>query len=259
MNRIRRFRKNRDATEQKFNKIKSTILKLSLIMLNFICATFAWFTYTMMLDPTVEVNLSAWQVDFKDTTGSLGTSMQFQVGEFYPGMTDYKKEIQIENLGDRAANITYHIGTLKILGQPYTIKQKSAEGNAEHTEYASETTEEENSEYIVYASETTDEETGMKIVKILNDSSKFPFEIVLTHTPEIGIENPENPNQNKGTFGICFTWPYEITGTEEEIEAKNNLDTQWGYSIANFYQTQQEGDNTQGIEIELQAVAEQII
>lgn len=244
MNRIRRFRKNRDATEQKFNKIKSTILKLSLIMLNFIFATFAWFTYTMMLDPTVEVNLSAWQVDFKDTTGSLGTSMQFQVGEFYPGMTDYKKEIQIENLGDRAANITYQIEKLKILGKPYTVKQTPQEGDAEDT---------------LYASETTDEETGMAVIKILNDSSKFPFEIILTHTPEIGTENEENPNQNKGTFEICFTWPYEITGTEEEIEAKNNLDTQWGYNIANFYQTQQEGDNTQGIEIELQAVAEQII
>lgn len=244
MNQIRRFRKNRNATEQKINKVKSAILKLSLIMLNFIFATFAWFTYTMMLNPTVDVNVSAWQVNFTDTTGSLGTSMQFQVGEFYPGMEDYKKEIQIENLGDRGANITYQIGKLKILGQPYTIKEAPEEGDTEYT---------------VYASETIDEETGMAVIKILNNSSKFPFEIVLTHTPEIGIENPENPNQNKGTFEICFTWPYEITGTEEEIEAKNNLDTQWGYNIANFYQTQQEGDNTQGIEIELQAVAEQII
>lgn len=250
MNRIRRFRKNKDVTKSKLNKIKSGTLKLSLLMLNFIFATFAWFTYTMILNPTVDVNVSAWQVDFKDSTGLLGTSMQFAVGNFYPGMADFTKEIVIENLGDRAASISYKIGKLKILGQEYTIKTEQEEGDTEYT---------------VYKSETVDVSTGKKVIKLLNNSTKYPFEIIITHSAEIAIADETDVNKNKGAFEICFTWPYDViveegqTATEEQINEKNALDTQWGYDIANFYEALPEDDTTQGIEIELQVIAQQII
>lgn len=250
MNRIRRFRKNKDVTKSKLNKIKSGTLKLSLLMLNFVFATFAWFTYTIILNPVVDVNVSAWKVDFKDNSGLLGTSMQFSVGNFYPGMADFIKEIEIENLGDRGASIDYRIGELKILGKIYTIKTSQEEGDTGD---------------IVYKSETTDDLTGKKVVKLLNDDSKYPFEILITYSPEIAIKDPSDETKNKGTFEIRFTWPYDViveegeTPTEEQINEKNTLDTQWGYDIANFYESLPDGDTTQGIEIELQAIAQQII
>lgn len=262
MNQLRRFRKNKDVTEKNIKKIKSTTLKLSLIMLNFIFATFAWFTYTIILDNKVDVNVSAWQIDFKDSTTVLGNAMQFQVGMFYPGMDDFAKDIEIVNLGDRPASIEYEIEELKILGHEYQIKDTVEAGD---------------SEYTVYRSETTDVTTGMKITKLLNNGSKFPFEILLTHSIQIDIAHPDYPEQNKGSFEIRFTWPYEITTlpetlpddleeglTEEQIiqelnQRKNGLDTQWGYDIANFYQAQAAGDTTQGIEITLKAIAKQII
>ena len=188
--------------------------------------------------------------------------MQFEVGTFYPGMQDYVKEIEIENLGDRAASITYKADKIKILGQEYQIKKTVEEGD---------------SEYTLYISETTDETAGVKVIKLLNDSSKYPFEITLTHSSEINIKNINDATQNKGSFEIRFSWPYEITTlpavlpddleeglTDEQIleelnKRKNTLDTTWGYRIANFYENQEEGDTTQGIEITLQAIAQQII
>lgn len=244
MNQLRRFRKNKEVTKKKIKKVKSTTLKLSLIMLNFIFATFAWFTFTKILAPSIDVNVSSWQVDFKDNESILGTDMQFQVGTFYPGMQDYVKKIEIVNLGDRAANIEYQIQQLKILGQEYQIKDTPEECDAEFT---------------LYKSETTDVATGLKTTKLLNDTTKFPFEIILTHSTTIDTQNFSNPEQNKGSFEIRFTWPYEITGTEQEVNAKNALDTKWGYDIANFYKEMQEGVSTQGIEITLQAIAKQII
>lgn len=262
MNQLRRFRKNKDVTKKKINKAKSTTLKLSLIMLNFIFATFAWFTYTMILDSTVDVNVSAWQVDFKDNDSVLGTAMQFQVGTFYPGMDDFVKRIEIVNLGDRAANVEYEIQQIKILGQQYVIKETQEAGDSEFT---------------LYKSETTDATTGLKTIKLLNDSSKFPFEIIIIHSIQIDIENPNDAEQNKGKFEVCFTWPYEITSLPEvlpsdlpegltdaeKIEELNSrktaLDTKWGYDIANFYKSQAEGNTTQGIEITLQAIAKQVI
>ena len=244
MNQVRKFRKNKDATKKKIKKLKSTTLKLSLIMLNFIFATFAWFTYTIILDNKVDVNVSAWQVDFKENTTVLGNNMVFQVEKFYPGMTDIKKSIGIENLGDRAASIDYEISELKILGQSYQIKEVAQEGD---------------SVYTLYKGEITNTTTGMKTIKLLNDSTKFPFEITIQHSIQIDIANPSNANQNKGVFEICFTWPYEITGTEAEITAKNSLDTTWGHNIATFYNSQVAGDTTQGIEMTLKAIAKQII
>ena len=90
-------------------------------MLNFIFATFAWFTYTMILNPTVDVNVSAWKIDFKDDTATLGSSMSFEIGKFYPGMDEenFSKQLNIINLGDRPAGIEYEITNFKIL---YTRK-----------------------------------------------------------------------------------------------------------------------------------------
>lgn len=244
MNQVRRFRKNKDATKRKINKVKSTTLKLSLIMLNFIFATFAWFTYTIILDNKVDVNVSAWQVDFKDDTTILGNNMVFQVDNFYPGMTDIEKQINIENLGDRAAAIEYEISEIKILGQAYQVKKVAEDGD---------------SQYTLYCSENTNTTTGIKTIKLLNDTTKFPFEITINHSITIDIANPSNVNQNKGIFKICFTWPYEASGTEAEITAKNSLDTSWGHDIATFYNSQVAGDTTQGIEISLKAIAKQII
>ncbi len=260
MNRIiRRFRKNKDVTKQKLNKAKSATLKLSLIMLNFIFATFAWFTYTKILNPIVDVNVSAWQVDFKDGDSILNNDMQFQIGNFYPGMKDYVKQIQIENLGDRAASITYKVDELTILGQPYQLKQTPEEGD---------------SEYTLYVNETTDKTEGMTTINLLNNLNKYPFEITLTHSTEINIADVNDETKNKGTFEIRFSWPYQITVlpevlpedidsslTDEEKlnelnRRKNLLDSQWGYDMANFNKNQQ---NAKCLELTLQAIARQII
>ena len=272
---LRKFRKNKDGINRKLNKVKSSTLKLSLIMFNFIFATFAWFTYTKILDTSVDVNVSAWKVSFKDDASSLGSELQFQVGNFYPGMNDYVKEIEIQNLGDRAASIEYQIGDLKLLGRTYTIsgeaegseeeegEEEGAEGvegeeGAEGSEGA-EGGAESSEDYFVVKSETLDPTTGNMVVKLLNDASKFPFEITITYSPRIDIADASDPDKNKGVFEIRFTWPYEIEGTPEEIAQKNALDTKWGHDIAKFYQNLPAGDTTQGIEISLNAIAKQII
>lgn len=268
MNQFRRFRKNKDVTKQKLNKVKSTTLKLSLIMLNFIFATLAWFTYTMILDTTVDVKVSAWKVDFKDDTAVLGTDMSFQIENFYPGMEadEYAKKLEIVNLGDRPASIEYEIKELKILGQRYQIKKEASAGD---------------SAYTLYIGESIDEETGIKTTRLLNNSNKYPFEILLTQSIQIGIETPYDDKQNQGYFEIRFKWPYEITSLPENIPTdlpesvtseedilkelntrKTLLDTQWGYDIANFYNEQEnleEEAKEQGIEITLQVIAKQVI
>ncbi len=242
MNRIRRIRKNKDKAKKNIKRIKGLTLRISLIMLNFIFATFAWFLYQMTLETTVDVKVSAWKMDFKENNTSLETSVNFELENFYPGMDDYVKTIQIENLGERAATITYEVENLKILGVEYPVKEVAEAGDATNTIYSSKT--------VV---------SGKNVVKVLNNSTKFPYEIILTYSQEVYTHSDSVPNRNKGTFEIRLTWPYEITGTAAEIEQKNALDTKWGYDIANFYKNLPAGDETSGIEITINAIAKQII
>ena len=278
MNQFRRFRKNKDVTIKRIKKVKSTTLKLALIMLNFIFATFAWFTYTMILNPAVDVHVSAWQIDFKDDATTLGSAMQFEVSNFYPGMNDYTKSLEIVNLGDRPASIDYEISKIQILGQEYQIKETVEAGDSEYTLYKS---IEEVYKTDAGGNTVVDGEGNpiieKYIIKLLNDSAKYPFELILTYSAEIGIAHPDYPEQNKGEFEICFTWPYEITTLpavlpddleegltdEQKLEElnlrKTALDTQWGYDIANFYEAQGENPTEEVIEITLKVIAKQII
>ena len=281
MNQLRRFRKNKDVTSKKIKKAKSATLKLALIMLNFIFATFAWFTYTMILNPTVDVNVSAWKIDFKDDTATLGNSMSFEIGNFYPGIDEgnLSKKLDIINLGDRPASIEYQITSLKILGETYQIKESpQPEVPEDNTVYKSI----ENIYKLDANGNQITDNLGNPIidkyvVKLLNDSNKYPFEILLTYSAQIEIPHPDYPEQNKGSFEIDFVWPYEITElpddlaenlTEEEktqkLEELNSiktaLDTKWGYDIASFYKGQQGQDEEKpGIEITLEVIAKQII
>lgn len=242
MSKIRKFRRNKNKTIKNVNKIKSLFFRIALIMLNFIFATFAWFIFKMTLDVDVDVKVSAWKVDFKENDTSLETDVTFELENFYPGMQDFVKNIEIENLGDRAAAISYEITQLKILGTEYQIKETASAGDPANTLYIGQTVQ-----------------SGKKVVKLLNDSTRFPFEITLKYSQEIATPSETDTNRNKGTFEIRLTWPYEATGTEEQKTQKNTLDTQWGYNIANFYEGLPAGDTTHGIEITLQAVAKQII
>lgn len=247
MNKFRRLRKNQETTKKNINKIRSLILKLSLVMLNFIFATFAWFSYSMNLDATVDVKVSTWKVDFKDDTTSItGEEIQLQLDTIYPGMDTYSKQINIENLGERAATLSYEVTLLKILGNEYVIKD---------------TVSADDSEYTVYKSETAIA-GGKKQIKLLNDSTKFPFEITITiSTNELGVYSESNPNQNKGNFKIDFEWPYELpdSATEEEKEQKDALDTKWGYDTAIFYEGLPAGDTTKAVEVTVQTTVKQII
>jgi len=282
MGQIKRYRKKRIESKKRANQLKSAVLKLGLIMLNFMFATFAWFTYTKILNPAVDVNISAWQIDFKDGEGIIESSMTFEVGNFYPDMEDYIKEIEMLNLGDRAASIEYKIDTLTILGEDYTIKTVAEEGD-----------DEENKKIVYKSVETIYklDENGNTLTdvdgnpvkdkyveRLLNNSTVYPFEIVITYPAQI---SRATETDNKGNFEICFTWPYEITeipaSRQEELEGlegeelaqkqeeileelnatKINLDTQWGYNIAEYYKVY--GNTAKGIEISLEIIAKQII
>lgn len=227
MNQLRKLRKNKEKNKRTITKVKSIYLKICLLLLNLIFATFAWFAYTRILVTDFNVDISTWKVDFKDNTGVLGNVMQIEVPNFYPGMTDYTKTVEISNLGEKDASITYSELTLKLL----------------NTEY-----------------ETTPDvatEDGKTTVKLLNDSTTYPFEVILKYDTVIKAITPTNTD-NKGEVEIIVTWPYTVMEEDVESQTKNELDTLWGYNIAQFYNSP-ESEYSEALELTLNLNAQQII
>ena len=55
-------------------------------MLNFIFATFAWFTYTKILNPAVDVDVSTWKIDFKDNSDKTLENEKINCFRRYPDL-----------------------------------------------------------------------------------------------------------------------------------------------------------------------------
>lgn len=235
MNKLRVLRKE-EYGRNIVKHIKANIKRIIALILTLIFSAFAWFSYMRVLESDVNLHVSTWKIEFKSDE-ELVNSVEISVDHFYPGMEDIVKNINISNLGEKNAKITYDIKKLSILGNEYIIKDTKEEGDTINT---------------VYKSETTID--GIKTVKLLNDSTKFPFEIILTFNEAI---NSQAETNNKGYFNTRLTWPYEIEGTEDEKKIKDNLDTQWGYNIAEYYKANV--DNIYGLELMININANQAI
>ncbi len=279
MNQLRRLRKNQEKNKRKANKVKSLILKICLLLFNFIFATFAWFVSSIILETNVDVNIAAWEVDFKNNQESLANTLQFNVENFYPGMDEQTKEIEIINLGEKKANITYTVEKLQLLGKEYFVRDLLADEPQGEDLPADEPQGGEDipideplekepiptdPEYTLYQSKTT--EDNVTVVRLFNNEEKYPFEILLTYTEVIYSEEDVekakeegNVLSNVGNFEIKLIWGYTITENDVEDEARNELDTLWGYKIANYYNSLEEGDVTQALEMSLKVNARQII
>lgn len=235
MNKLRVLRKE-DYGKNIIKHIRANAKRIVALILTLIFSAFAWFSYVRVLDNDIKLHVSTWKIEFKSDE-ELVNSVEISVDHFYPGMEDIVKNINISNLGEKNAKITYDIKKLSILGNEYIIKDTKEEGD---------------SVYTVYKSESILD--GIKTVKLLNDSTKFPFEIILTFNESI---NSQAETNNEGYFNTKLTWPYEIEGTEDEKKIKDNLDTQWGYKIAGYYEANV--DSQYGLELIININASQVI
>lgn len=235
MNKLRVLRKE-EYKKEFLRNFKANAKRISLLVLTLVFSTFAWFSYFRALENTVQINISTWKIEF-ESDQKLVNSVEISADNFHPGMNDIVKDIKISNLGERNAKITFNVEKLSILGNDYIVKDTKEEGDTEYTVYKSETVE-----------------NGITTVKLLNDTTKFPFEIILTFNEIINSQNNEN---NEGYFNTKLTWPYEIEGTEDEKTIKDNLDTKWGYDIAEYYNANP--DITYGLELKININANQVI
>lgn len=105
-----------------------TYLKLNLVSIFFIAVSFisislAWFAYSGLVRTKTEIDVKAWHIEFdKNGTPVTNSFTIFVDGvQLQPGMTPTYEKINIKNLGDSDAKISYKIDEARILNEKLSI------------------------------------------------------------------------------------------------------------------------------------------
>ena len=196
---LRRHRKSNE--KNKFRK--SLALIFTLIM-----TTFAWFAYTKILNPSLNIHVAAWDMEYYINGEKKENPIGIEFPTLYPQMEDQVVKVDILNNGEALVDLSYRIQAISIVGVTYELV---AEGEQPTTE-----------NYIMIEDPIleSDPETGELLSKgfIINDPEKFPFTLEIEHSLQVAA-------QDDAYLEVTAKWP----GDNDE------LDTEWGYTVGKYF------------------------
>ena len=188
-------------------KRKSRKIKLKrylLLLFSLIMTTFAWFTYSKLLDTELNLHLISWDIKFFVGGQEKTSPLDIVIQELYPGMEDKTVDVIVQNNGQATASLGYYISEISILGDTYNV--------------VSDPTVKLGEDDIYIEDPIVGEDTSSQ--KIINDS-RFPFTLDISYSNEVA-------SGNEGYLQIKISWP----GNNDE------LDTKFGYEVAKYYDSE---------------------
>lgn len=95
--------------------LKANALTIFFLVVSCITATFAWFAYSGLSDLSTQIDISAWNIELTRNGNKISNNIAVSMDEIYPGMDTLTQTIDINNLGDSDAMISYKIIDARIL------------------------------------------------------------------------------------------------------------------------------------------------
>ena len=95
--------------------MKLNIMTLFFAAVSFISITLAWFAYSGLITAKTEVNVKAWKIEFNKSGTEVSNELTIRLNDISPGMETMSETIDIKNLGDTAAAVSYEIASARIL------------------------------------------------------------------------------------------------------------------------------------------------
>ncbi len=219
MNILREFRR---ATKR---SMATRIRLISIFSVILIVNTYAWFNTNKDVQINgLDGNITSWDVAYYvDDKEIFDQDVTFTIDELYPGMPNREDVVHIYNMGTTSTKIKYELISVKVFGQEILDQLKTDGG--------------------IQTSGTT--------TNLFADDTTYPFNVSYTYdkTRLDGkyVDDESTPGA-AATFKFNVSWIYEGTGTDEENEAKDILDTKFGKDAYNYYQTDG-NDSSKAIEI----------
>lgn len=104
--------------------LKLNIMTLFFIAVSFISITLAWFAYSGLITARTEINVKAWNIEFNKDGTPVSNELTIRLNDISPGMETMKEVIDIKNLGDTAAAVSYEISSARILDEELSTEEQ---------------------------------------------------------------------------------------------------------------------------------------
>src|SRR5574344_1375864 len=182
--------------------IKKTIKPRHLILLIILLVgnSFAWFIYAKQVQSDVSVHVKSWKILLESSNNPISATYNINIDNMYPGMSNFSQSIEAYNKSEMAAEVTYTILNINIMGDEIKTKEGVLEDSGTLT-----------------GSELTSAELATKL------GSDYPFKITFNITSTL-----IDAETGEAVFTIAVKWPYE--------SRNDNLDTTWGNRAYDFKQ-----------------------
>lgn len=104
------------------NKRRRVYVKLNLLSLFFIAVsltsiTLAWFAYSGIASVDTEIDVKAWYIEFQKDNTAVTNNIVISLSDIYPGMDTVSEKVDINNMGDSDAEISYKIESARVLDE----------------------------------------------------------------------------------------------------------------------------------------------
>ncbi len=196
------LRKHRKSNEK--NKFK----KFLLVIFTLIMTTFAWFAYTKILNPNLNIHVAAWDMEYYINGEKKENPIGIEFPTLYPQMDDQVVTVDILNNGEALVDLSYHIQAISIAGVSYELLQEGEQPTTEN--------------YITIEEPILepDAETGELLSKgmIINELEKFPFTLEIDHSLQVA-------SKDDAYLKVTAKWSGD----------NDALDTEWGYIVGKYF------------------------
>lgn len=100
--------------------LKLNLMSLFFIGVSFISITLAWFAYSGLVTTSTEINVKAWYIEFQKDNQAVSNKIVISLDDISPGMQTISEKINIKNMGDSDAALSYEITSARILDETIT-------------------------------------------------------------------------------------------------------------------------------------------
>lgn len=215
---MRKRHKEKLTRKQRRIKHRVTLRTLFLLSITLIFNTYAWFMYATTVTTNLSANVEAWRVEFEVNNQSIERVFTININNAYPGMPDQLKTVIIKNRGDKVADISYAIKSVRIFDDKFKAADQLD---------TNETIEQG----------TTSSTSAALVSKMQND---YPFRLGFT------LNNASLAIGASTSMEINFEWDYD-SGDDE-------TDTDYGTEAYDFAQ---QNPDTSSIEITIKLIVVQ--
>jgi len=226
------------------NKIRPKTLLL--LIFSLIMTTFAWFAYSKVIQPTLNIHMASWDMEYYIGEVKKTNPLSIEIPTLYPTMPEQTVLIDIFNNGETLVDIEYQVKSVTIAGTSYEIVPEGGTNTTTNYIALAQPVLETITTTITQEPETPDvpeggeepetpeEPTTIEITKevykgvITNDITKFPFTIEIEHSSQVAAVT-ENEYGTKipgeGYLKVTVNW----------IGDNNKLDSEWGYIVGEYF------------------------